>query len=326
MKHMPLLFIFTMFILAVGCQESTKSSNSSNNGSNNSYYCIQYPSAPECTGSTTGTTGGTTGTYYCDLYPTSSVCTGSGTTGTTGSTTGGTSNPYPFYYSGYVDKNWGILYPYVPSVSCATATTPSGISYTPYETRKGTITLKGQVDYDPSSGQAYFDTTSSLLQSVTKAREFFWGDSTLKVRFKSNIQPSSANTSTVCPGRVTGQSSIKGYGKIKFDLYLVGRKANGSETTISLGTKEVGVNTCTSAIDLSSYAAEYPNGIYLKVKNVYGNQNWLPGTYQESWYYDSYGYVSPQNPYVASAWKLIRNAECWSLDIEVAADGTKTFN
>jgi hypothetical protein len=107
----------------------------------------------------------------------------SGLGSTTGSTAGGTTgsypgtNPYPNYYSGYVDKNWMVHYPYVPSISCTDATTPSGIDYTPHETRKGTITLKGQVNYDPASGQQFFDTTSDLLQTTTKAKQFFWADS-----------------------------------------------------------------------------------------------------------------------------------------------------
>lgn len=351
MKHISLLFIFSLMILVVGCQESSskkKSSSSSN-------YCYQYPYAPECTGSTTGyttgsttsgTTGGTTGTPSCtsaqDYWNTPgcpgfcyynashSSCNGGGTTG--GTTGGSGTNPFPRYNSMYADKNWEVLYPYVPSLSCSSSYAPSGISYTPYETRQGTITLKGQVNYDPASGQAFFDTTSELLQTVNSARNFFWGDSTLKIRFKSNVQPKSANTSAVCPGRATGMSSIKGYGRIRFDLYLVGRRADNSTSTVSLGKKTVNVNSCTPAIDLSNYAAQFPNGIYLKVQNVEGNQNWLPGganywdSYQQAQIYDTYGYVYPQNPYVGETWKAIRNAECWSLDIEVAADGTKTFN
>lgn len=340
MKQMPLIFILSLLLSLMSCtQESSKNSNSSYNPYNNNCAGTNYYAygCPGYNGNTTGTTtGGTTGNNcfygnnyyyqqgcpgYCQMYPTHSSC-----AATTGGTTGTSTNPYPYYYSAYVDKNWQVLYPYVPSISCTDAVAPTGVSYTPYETRKGTITLKGQVDYDPNSGQSFFDTTSELLQTVDGARNFFWGDSTLKVRFKANVQPTSANTTAVCPGRAMGQSSIKGYGKIKFDLYLIGRKANGTVSTVSLGTKTISVNSCTSAIDLSTYASQYPNGIYLKIANVYGNQNWLPGTYNESQAYDTYGYVTPQNPYVENTWKLIRNAECWTLDIEVAADGTKTFN
>src|SRR5690606_17232213 len=106
-------------------------------------------------------------------------------------------NPYPNYGSDYAnkywysqysidEKNWLVHYPFIPSISCSDTKSPANISYTPYETRKGTITLSGKNSYDPSSGQEYFDTTSQLLQSVSGAREFFWGDSTLKIRFKAN--------------------------------------------------------------------------------------------------------------------------------------------
>ena len=323
-----------MFFLA-GCQESSKKSSSSQNP----YSCSYNYYAPGCPGYNPGLTnggsvGGTTctGTNYniqgcpgfCQINPTHSSC----STNTTGGSTGGsTVNRYPFYYSGYVDKNWAVLYPFIPNISCTDAFDPPGVSYTPYPTRKGTITLKGQVNYDPDSGQPFFETTSSLLQTVSGARNFFWGDSTLKVRFKANVQPKSANTTAVCPGRVTGMSSIKGYGKLKFDLSLVGRKENGTVSLpISLGQKTISVNSCTPAIDLSPYASQYPNGIYLKIANVQGNQNWSPGTNSEQQTYDTYGYIYPQNPHVGETWEYIRNAECWTLDIEVAADGTKTFN
>lgn len=319
MKRLSLFSVLSFAsILLVGCtQESTKINS---NNSNQNPYCIgQNYYNYGCPGYGTSNGGTTSGST-----------TGSTTGGTTGTTTGGTTggsnyNPYPNYGSTYVDKNWSVHYPYVPSINCTDATTPSNINYTPYETRKGTITLAGKNSYDPSSGQSYFDTTSSSLQSVSAAQNFFWGDTTLKVRFKANLQPESANTTTVCPGRKTGQSSIKGYGRIKFDLTLVGTKGDGSTGTAYLGTKTIDINKCTSALNLSSYAEEYPNGIYLKISNVQGNQNWSPGIGYEA-YYDNYGFIYPQNPYVENTWKAIRDAECWSLDIEVAADGTKTFN
>jgi hypothetical protein len=348
MKHMVLIFVFSLLFL-ISCSEQSTRKNSS---SNQNAYCMQYPYAQGCNGGMTaggnigGTVGGNTGSldqcyqstsYYwqmpgcpgfCQSYPTHQTCAGA-TTGTT--TSGGIPgqpgvNPHPHYYSGYVDKNWLVHYPFAPSISCSPAVAPNNIDYTPYETRKGSITLKGQVNYDPASGQQFFDTTSELLQSVSGSKNFFWADSILKIRLKANLQPESRNTTSVCPGRVTGMTSTKGYGKIKFDLYLVGTRANNTTSTVSLGTKEVVVNSCSPAIDLSSYAEQFPNGIYLKVSNVYGNQNWSPGTNNEQQIYDTYGFVSPQNPHVSNSWKLIRNAECWSLDIEVAADGTKTFN
>lgn len=316
MKHMPLFFVFALSLIAVGCQETSKKTVNNNTSSSNNF-CTLYPNGLGCPGATTSgtTTSGTTGS-------TTGGTTGTTTSGTTGGTT---TNPWPFYYSGYVDKNWTSQYPYSPAESCAAATAPSGISYTPYETRKGTITLKGQEDYSLYSGQPFFTTTSELLRTKTGASNFFWGDSILKIRFKANKQPESANTTSVCPNRYMGYSSIKGYGKIKFDLYVVGIRGN-TESEFYYSSPELSVGTCSTAINLSDYVAAYPDGIYIRIKNVKGNQNWWPGTNAEAATYDNYGYVSPQNPYVANSWKAIRNMECWSIDIEAASDGTKTFN
>lgn len=345
MKHTIFIFIASLLFL-IGCQETSVKKNANN-------ICATNPYAPGCYASNPGSTVGTAvnganpgmnSCYtnpqafwgmqgcpgFCQNYPGHASCYGNSTGTTVGGTNGGSYpggvNPFPNYYSGYVDKNWMVHYPYAPSISCNEAVTPSGIDYTPHDTRKGSITLKGQVNYDPASGQQFFDTTSDLLQTATKAKQFFWADSTLKVRFKANLQPESRNTTAVCPGRVSGMSTLKGYGKIKFDLHLVGTRANGTTSTVSLGNKEVKVNSCTAALDLSSYAAQFPNGIYLKVSNVYGNQYWMANNNSQQQIYDTYGYITPQNPHVEGTWALIRNAECWSLDIEVAADGTKTFN
>lgn len=309
MKHIILIFVFSLLFL-IGCQQKSKKNNTS---VTQNTYCVQNPYAPGCN-TVVQPPSGTT----CSQNPYGQGCGGSIPP------SGG--NPHPHYYSGYVDKNWSVQYPYVPSINCTDAKAPAGIDYTPYETRKGSITLKGQVNYDPTSGQSFFDTTSQLLQSKSGAQNFFWADTNLKLRFKANLQPESANTTTVCPERVTGKSSIKGYGKISFDLTLVGTRANGETVTVPLGNKQVTVNSCTSAIDLSTYALQFPAGIYLKVSNVKGNQGWSPWTGPEAQAYDMYGFIYPQNPYVDGTWKLIRNAECWSLDLEVAADGTKTFN
>ncbi|WP_408097407.1 hypothetical protein ACJVC5_00435 [Peredibacter sp. HCB2-198] len=338
MKHMPLFFVFTLILFVVGCQEKTKTKLVSQDPQ-----CAWYGtcggttgSAQYCTGNYYWTQPNCPGYTYCQQNPGFPSCqstgttTGSTTSGTAGGTTGGTTtypNPYPRYYSGYVDKNWMVNYPYVPSISCTPASAPSGISYTPYDTRKGSVTLRGQINYDPASGQQFFDTTSELLRSKSGAQNFFWGDSILKVRFIANVQPESRNTTTVCPGRVSGKSTMKGYGRIKFDLTLVGTTLSGTTQTVNLGTKIIDVNKCTPALDLSTYAAQYPGGIYFKISNVWGNQEWSPsyGT-NEPYIYDTYGFIYPQNPYVSGTWKQIRTSDCWSLDIEVASNGTKTFN
>lgn len=335
MKHLSILSLFTLVsMVLMGCsQETTKIKNSSSN-QDPLAHCIgqAYYSTPGCPGYGSGGGGAScsnptindkTCYNYCSVHPTGQGCVnGVNCNISPQHIACGGNNPNPQYSSRYVEKNWMVHYPYVPSLNCPEATTPSNINYTPYETRKGTITLKGQTNYDPSSGQAFFNTTSELLQSVNGARNFFWGDSTLKIRFKANLQPESRNTTDVCPGRVSGMSTMKGYGRIRFNVELVGRKGDGSTGTVTLPQQIIDINKCSPAIDLSSYAEEYPNGIYLKIKNVQSNQN----AWTDSKAYDLYGFVYPQNPQVENTWGNVRNAECWSLDIEVAADGTKTFD
>lgn len=325
MKLMPLIFVTSLFLLLAGCQESSKKKTSSTPN------CLQNPYAYGCNPYTTG--GGTTGStnpicsqgnnyfYYpgcpgfCQSYPTNSACQG-GTTGTTtGGTTGGTTNPYPQYPSTGVTPNWGVKYPGgVPQGSCTAAYAPTGINYTPYETRKATMTIVGKTWYNPADAVApNYMNTSSLLRSVNGARQLFETDSVLKVRFKALPQPESSNASPYCYGRQSG-SSIAGYTKLQFSVTLVGRRADNTVETEPLGTFNIGVNSCTPAIDLSPYASQYPGGIYLRVEAVKGNQAYYPNNY------DFYGFRD------VNSFSDIRSMDCWVLDVEVAADGTKTFD
>ncbi len=339
MKQAIQITLFSALSLLVGCQE--KSSKSTSNSSTNSYgNCVglNYYTVPGC-GGYGGTNGYTTGST------TSGTTTGTTTSGTTtGTTTSGSYiNPYPNYASSYVEKNWQNDYPYVPALNCSTPTAPSGISYTPYETRKGTVTVVGAgfgAGKNPADPKSWYDpntyitisadTTSERLRTLSGAKEFFWTDSTLKIRFKANIQPESSQGNPVCYGRVPSMSTLKGYTKLKFNLFLVGINANNTSTEEFLGEQTVELNKCTPAINLAdfngiNYPSKYPNGIYLKIKNVRGNQNWSPGTQQELIAWDTWGFY-PNSYYAGNSYlPAIRSNECWSLDIEVAADGTKTF-
>lgn len=358
MKHTPLIFVFSLMIFIVGCQE--KSSKKKSSSSNALCVGTGYYTVPGCPGYSGTTAGGYTGT-------TTGGTTGTTVGGTNGGTTGGYNNPYPNYSSFYADKNWQVKYPYAPSIECSTPVAPSGISYTPYETRKGTVTVVGagfgpipgtsptqyrnpqdpKAWYDPNTYIALSsgDQTSERLRTLQGAKEFFWTDSALKIRFKANLQPDSSNGNPICHGRVSSQAWIKGYSKIKFNLHLVGTRADGTTNEEFLGEQTVEIQKCTPAINLANfnginYPSKYPNGIYLKIKNVRGNQNWAPGgaNYWESYYqqqaFDQWGFYSKTqssmgygNPYYDgnSYMQAIRANDCWSVDIEVAADGTKTF-
>lgn len=385
MKHMSLIFVFAIMAFVTGCQETkTKKSSSSNNNYSSCESVMGYFQNPSCGGyaqcqsnpnastyclnngsSTSGTTGGTTGTtnctttpsaygcpQYCTYYPTGLNCPGS----TTGGSTGSTTNPFPNYSSIYADKNWQVKYPYVPSIqNCPAPTTPSGVSYTPYETRKGTVTVVGKgfspvknADpiswYDPRTYNTISDDrTSPRLRSVDEALKFFYTDSTMRVRIKANLQPESSQSNPLCYGRVPSMSSIKGYSRLKLDLYLIGVTKNDSGVVTSysnpellIGDMTIGANYCSSVLDLSNfngvnYPSKYPDGFFLQIRNVRGNQNWAPGgtTIQESnaqqQAFDTYGFF-PNTYYDGNSYMpAIRSNDCWSVDIEVAADGTKTF-
>jgi len=338
MKQFTMLFMLSFFGLALfGCQE--KSSRSATNNSSLSPYCQQYPTASGCPGyngnttsgtgtncslyptaygcpgNTGSTSGGTTSTSFCQQNPYADGCNGSTTGATTsGSTTGGTTNPYQPVSSTPYNPNWGNKYPGgVPQGSCSTPYGPSGPA-NPYEVRKATMTIVGKSWYNPSSAEApNYKNTSSLLKSVTGSKTFFMTDSMLKLRFKPKPEPEPSSSDPICFGRVSG-SPIAGYTKLNFTAKVVGVRGDNSTGEEPLGTFNIGVNNCSTAIDLSSYRAQYPKGLYLVVSSVKGNKAFFPNNYNSSGFRDVNSYVD------------IRTSECWSMDLEVAADGTKTFD
>lgn len=341
---MSFLFIFSLLFL-ISCQEKSKKSSKSCIGTN--YY---QPGCPGYSpyGTTTGTTtGGTTGNNqlcyssptnywqlpgcpgFCQNYPAHTSCGGTTTAGATGGVTGGTTsgttsgsntggtNPYPNYPSNSLSQNWGVQYPGgVPAENCSSSYAPTGINFTPYETRKATMSIQGKTFYSPASAVAsQYMNTSSILKSVTNAKTLFETDAVLKVRFKPRPQPENTASSPYCyiPS-YTKMSSIAGYTKLSYNVTLVGQKANGTIEEEPLGTFMTDVNSCSQAIDLSSYASTYPAGIYIKVQSVRGNQGVWPSDYH------LYGFKN------SSAFSDIRSMDCWVIDVEVAADGTKTFD
>jgi hypothetical protein len=339
MKQTTLFFLFVLTaLLSVSCNKS--STKSSNTSTTNSAYCAQYPYATGCTtnnpyctqnptaygcpgytGTTTGsTTGGTAScappvqgqqtqcSNYCAFFP-----------GTTGCLSNGTNCNFTPNASGcpgastVINPTYGALYPQgVPAGSCSAVYAPSS-NPSAYDTRKGTMTVVGGTWYNPESGSGTYYNTSSLLTSVSTAKTFFMTDSVLKVRFKIKPQPESAQIANVCYGRTTG-SAIPGYTKLKFTVSVKGYDSNNVLSGLNYVTsvESTGVNSCTAAIDLSGYKAQYPNGIFVVVSNVLSNQ--------ECGYNYTTGFSTCQ------AFGPVRTKDCWSLDMEVAADATKTFD
>jgi hypothetical protein len=353
MKHYSSIFLLSLFsLILMGCQQ--KSSKPSNSSSTNpvcvgsSYF---LPGCPGHTGGTTGgtvtcnppqygqtqcqnycqyfncntTTGGSTGgnsggvncnpsmgpvhntcPNYCQINPSASGCLPNGTNCNSNPSASGCPGS-----SGSIDgNNYGSNYPQgVPANSCST---PYASGSNSYDTRKGTMTIVGGSWYNPADPSApNYLNTSSMLKSVSEAKLFFMTDSVVKVRFK--VRPMPESTSNACYGRTTG-STIPGYTKLKFNVLVKGVNSNNTLTGEDyVGTYETGVNACTQGLDLSYYKAKYPNGFVVLVSSVQGNQGCSNYDYNN-------GFKN------CNVWKNIRTIDCWSLDMEVAADGTKTFD
>jgi hypothetical protein len=361
-KHFLFILMTFFSLILAGCQEKTTSrkSSSSNalNCSGNNYYtlpgCVGYcqynPTAstcttgnnPSCSGQAYWTTPGCAG--FCQYNPTAQACGGSGgSTGTTtGGTTGGTTGTVnscivsPYSYQCYcqtyplatgcptgtaaLNPNWGVHYPGgVPAGSCSTPYLPSGVTQA-YEPRSGTVTVAGEtsgsIEYSPFSMDApNYLNTSPQLKSVSQAKQFFITDSMLKVRVKVKPQPESAQTADqMCYGRAYPASSMSGYTKLQYSVkvYSVGA-GNSVSYLATLGPFTTGVNSCSPALDLSNYVGMNPNGIVITVTDVKANQNCWDN-------YTTSGFST------CNAYKNVRSFDCWSVDIQVAADGTKTFD
>ena len=317
-------------------------------GNTNSPYCTGGGTTTG--GTTTGgsTTGGSTGTGYCSLNPNHAYCSTTycsvlpkygcvkvGTTivncfispnayGCGGSSTAITQNP-----------NWGMFYPpsnTEPVGSCSATFVPTGLT-TALETRKATITIRGKgrtagdpvTDYSPFDPEApNYLNTSPMLKSIDQAKVFFLTDSVLKLRVKVKAEPNASGsygTSAVCYGRKTG-TYLPGYTKLQYTVKVYRATANNGAVYLgTVGTYETGVNNCSAAIDLSGFKENNPTGLFVVIDNVMENKNCTtppPGASDTFW--NDYGWSQ------CGMFNKVRSLECWSMEFEVAADGTKTFN
>ncbi len=290
MKHTAFTIVLSSLVLW-SCSESSstkKSSSTNNNGLTSCQY--DYYTNPACPGYTTG--GATTG--------------GSTTGTTTGGTSGGTS-----YTTIPKDNNWQALYPSgEPTGSCSS---PTG---TGFPLRKGTVTLAGGQMYSPAnpfystgdeySGAGYSHNISYFLTTVNDAKGFIDTDALLKVRVKPRPEPKAPVGKTWCFGRVTGQSAdTYGYMKLKYSVSVRAVNSDGSLGPFMGTTSQTtGVNSCSPAIDFSGYAQSAPNGLVVVVHDVQSDQGC---TYQQG----------------CTAYRTVRSAACWQMDLEVAVDGTQ---
>ena len=241
-------------------------------------------------------------TYSCSGGTTSSA--GGGTTTTTGSSTGGTTGINDTY-----DPNWGDNYPGLSllSNSCTDATGAGA------ETRQVTVTAAGDFSYSPLlSNITSFQNTSELLKSINGVQTLLDADSILKMRLKIKPEPYSAGTGgNVCFGRSSGSTS-KGYTKLMFNVKIYGYR-NGAKQYITTKSYTTNINGCTPAISLGNYLGNY-DYIFFDITDVMSNTMFTPNDYSQNGFYNS------------NSFEKVPNTKCWSMDIEVASDGTKTFN
>lgn len=355
MTQKTFFLVLTFFTLILsGCQQkaATKTSSTANpntiNCAGQAYwttpgcigYCQNNPSGYGCggtTGGTTGTTtGGTTGTTtggttggvncsvyplavscptYCQQYPKPYGCLANGSNCNINPNASGCPGA-----SVYINPYWGIHYPpsgEPPAGTCSEPYAPEG-QPDAFNTRKGTITLAGlttgSIEYNPLTASNLLN-TSPMLKSVAQAKIFFMTDSVLKVRIKVKPQPFAAQSDTMCYGRNMPGVTIPGYTKLQYYIKVYGVSAGNALTLLDTkGPFTTSVNSCSDAVDLSEYQEQSPTGVAIAINQVKANQN-CSGSY-----WTSTGWAN------CNIYKNVRSFDCWAMDFEVAADGTKTFD
>ncbi len=358
MKQNYFFLALTFFTLILsGCQQkAAKKSSSSNpsttNCSGQAYwttpgcvgYCQNNPGGYGCGGRTGETTSGTTGGTTAGI-----------TSGATSGTTGGANctvyplavscptycqqvpKPYGCLTNGSncnvnpnaagcpgtsvtINPYYGIQYPPLgtpPTGTCSDPYDPEGLPNA-FATRKGTITLAGlttgSIEYNPLTASNLLN-TSPMLKSVAQAKIFFMTDSVLKVRIKPKPQPAASQSDTMCYGRNMPGVTIPGYTKLQYYVKVYGVSAGNALTLLDTkGPFTTGVNSCSDAIDLSEYQEQSPTGVAIAIDQVKANQNC------SGLYWTSAGFAT------CNVYKNVRSYDCWAMDFEVAADGTKTFD
>lgn len=273
-------------------------------------FCAYNPSHTSCLGTTTGGSTGTpnctapiakTCSNYCTTYPNSLGCLPNGTNCWVNKTAAGCpGSSTPLY------PNWNKHYPAGEPVGYCSPLSGSGSA-----TRKATITNNNQ-GYNPLDAGNNLN-TSSMLMSVATAKTFFMTDASLKIRVKVKAQQDLTGTSSpdFCYNRARTHARIAGYTKLRYTLKVYGvNSSNGLSLLNTFDEVETGVNSCSAAVDLSYYKEVSPTGLVVAIENVKANQNCTS--------YDNFTYCDSFRP--------IRSFDCWGVDLEVAADGTQTFN
>lgn len=220
-----------------------------------------------------------------------------------------------------VSPSWGYQYPPsgVPAGACSETYVPDGV-VNAFNTRKGTITLAGATagdiqyaPFDPDANKLL--NTSSMLKSVAQAKVFFMANSVLKFRVKVKPQPAAAQAGELCYGRKMPATTIPGYTKLQYFVKIYSVDANNNFSFLDTrGPFTTAVNSCSAALDLAPYKELSPGGVVITIDQVKANQSCAGSFYTTAGFTD------------CNEYKNVRSYDCWSMDFEVAADGTRTFD
>jgi hypothetical protein len=164
------------------------------------------------------------------------------------------------------------------------------------------------------------------MPTLTEASIIFRSDAKLKVRFKVHSQPYPTAGQEYCYGRNTGQGSdAYPYTKLRFMVHLRDvlcaqenvdpqNSNNCLNEGFYLGARyrtqyidPVSVDSCSPVIDFSAYRNQTQYGTVVEVEDVKADS------------------TCQSNDTYCPAEKIVREASCWRLTMQVATDYTQDF-
>lgn len=132
-----------------------------------------------------------------------------------------------------------------------------------------------------------------------EANTVFVSDSRLKVRFKVEPQPGN------CPDRVTGQSQLPTYTKIKFLVDIQKLQGSSYQSYHWITVPPVSVGTCSPVYDIPIASA---GPAFVKIYDVRADSACIGG----------WSNTCP-------AEEIIQSGKCWAVKVQVVNDNTDNF-
>lgn len=166
----------------------------------------------------------------------------------------------------------------------------------------------------------------AAMPTIQEASYIFASDTKLQIRFKVNSQPVPTSGETYCYGRKTGSASDPyRYTKLRFRVHLRDIKCdspsssnpNSCNSGFYLGNRyrtqyidpPVNVGSYSPIIDIGSMRNQTQWGTVVEVEDVKSDSDC------------QYGY----SEYNCPSEKIVREASCWHMTMQVVTDYTKSF-